>query len=59
MGSRSTEARRYRHRAEELRTKSDIFALENRAMLMRMADHYDHFANQIEQGLWGSPYVGF
>jgi hypothetical protein len=44
------EARRYRHRAEELRTKADEFTLENRDMLLHMADYYERFAEQIEQG---------
>lgn len=49
--------RRYRDRAEELRTKAEEFAPENRDMLLHMAEYYDHFAEQIAQGLWDSRYV--
>jgi len=51
------EVRRYRDRAEELRTKADGFTPENRAMLLSMADYYDRFAQQLEQGLWEPDYV--
>jgi hypothetical protein len=51
------EARKYRHRAEELRTKADGFAPENREMLLHMAEYYDHFAQQLEEGLWDPEYI--
>ena len=57
MALHTDEARRYRHRAEELRTKADGFTPENRDMLLHMADYYDRFADQLEQGLWDPDYV--
>jgi hypothetical protein len=51
------EARRYRERAQELRTKADQFSPENRDMLLKMADYYDHFALQLEQGLWDAQHL--
>jgi len=52
MASYSEDARRYRDRAEELRTKADGFATENQGMLLRMAEYYDHFAEQLERDAW-------
>jgi hypothetical protein len=53
----SNDARSYRDRAKELRTKADQFGPENRAMLLHMADYYDHFAQQLELELWDSRHV--
>jgi len=45
---RPGECKRYRERAEELRTKADTFSPENRAMLLSMADFYDAFAREMD-----------
>jgi hypothetical protein len=57
MASYPEEARHFRHRAEELRTKADGFMPENRDMLLHMADYYDRFAEQLELGLWDTDHV--
>jgi len=32
--------------------KADMFSLDNRKMLLGMADLYDRFADEVEEGRW-------
>ena len=52
MTQKEENIRCYRARAGELRTKAEHFMPGNRDMLMKMADHYDHFAQQLEHEAW-------
>ena len=54
MAWRREDADHYRDRAEELRMKADMFSLDNRKMLLGMADLYDRFADEVEEGRWES-----
>jgi hypothetical protein len=38
----------YRNRAHELRAKADWFTPENRAMILKMANFYESFAQEAE-----------
>ena len=42
------DTKRYRDRAEELRTKADGFGPANRAMMLNMATFYERFAEEAE-----------
>ena len=56
MAWRREDAKQYRDRAEELRTKAGLFNRDNRKMLLGMADLYDSFATEVEEGRWeGAP----
>jgi hypothetical protein len=52
MGWKREDASHYRYRAEELRTKADMFSPDNCEMLMKMAELYETFANEVETGRW-------
>jgi len=52
MAWRRQDAKGYRDRAEELRVNADMFSRDNRKMLLDMADLYDRFANEVEEGRW-------
>jgi len=54
MGWKREDASHYRNRAEELRTKAEMFSPDNCEMLMKMADLYDTFADEVEIGRWES-----
>ena len=54
MGYKREDAKGYRDRAEELRTKADVFSEQNHDMLLQLADLYDRFANEVEAGYWDS-----
>jgi len=45
-------AKGYRDRAKELRAKADMFSIENRDMLLQLADLYDRFADEVQAGHW-------
>jgi len=52
MGWRREDAQQYRYRAEELRSKAELFNPDNQKMLLGMADLYDRFADEVEEGRW-------
>jgi hypothetical protein len=52
MGWKREDANHYRDRAEELRNKADMFSPDNCQMLIKMADLYETFANEVETGRW-------
>jgi len=52
MGWRREDAKHYRDRADELRTKAAMFGPDNCEMLMKMADFYERFADEVEVGRW-------
>ena len=52
MGWKREDAKGYRCRAEELRTKADMFSEVNQDMLLQLADLYDRFADEVEAGTW-------
>ena len=52
MGWKREDAKGYRDRAEELRAKADRFSVENHNMLVKLADLYDRFADEVEAGHW-------
>jgi hypothetical protein len=51
---RPRDAKHYRDRAEELRTRAETFGPDNRKMLMKMAEYYERFADEVEVDRWGA-----
>jgi hypothetical protein len=45
---RRSDAKHYRDRAEELRIRAETFGPDNRKMLMKMAEYYERFADEVE-----------
>ena len=52
MAWKREDAKHYRDRADELRTKAELFSPDNCKMLIQMAGLYERFADEVEIGRW-------